>query len=76
MDEPITLVLRRDEALVLYDWLHRFNESNDHSFDDQAEQRVLWDIEASLEPLLPEIFRSGYFDTVKAARARVRDSSE
>jgi hypothetical protein len=71
----IIIDLSRDEALVLFEWVFRLNKREDVVFDDQAEQRVLWDIEASLESLLDEPLRKDYADLLSAARARVRDSS-
>jgi hypothetical protein len=63
----------REEALVLSEWLHRFN-SEDQTFEDQAEQRVLWDIEAMLESELVEPLDPKYAELLAAARAKVRDS--
>jgi hypothetical protein len=68
--------LGRDEALVLYEWVCRFNQREDVVFDDQAEQRVLWDLEASLESLLVEPLSDNYTDLLAAARERVRDAPE
>jgi hypothetical protein len=48
----ITLALTEDEALVLFEWLARFNQQSSISFDDQAEERVLYDLESQLETLL------------------------
>ncbi len=73
--ENIELPLTPDEALVLFAWLGRFNNS-DHEFEDQAEQRVLWNLEAMLESELVEPFRSDYLELVAAARGRVRDSTD
>ena len=36
----------------MLDWLSRFNENRDGTFRDQAEQRVLWNIDAALESSL------------------------
>lgn len=69
----VALNLSREEALVLFEWLHRFN-SEDQTFEDQAEQRVLWDIEAMLESELVEPLDPKYAELLAAARARVRDS--
>jgi hypothetical protein len=71
MSEPIQIPLSRDEALVLLDWLAANVDTL--SFRDQAEQRVLWDIEAMLEAQLVEPFASNYAELLQAARARVRD---
>jgi hypothetical protein len=55
VSNEVTLRLARDEAVVFNDWLSRFNAES-HRFRDQAEQRVLWNIEASLESVLVEPF--------------------
>jgi len=73
--DRVGIELSRDEALVLYEWVSHFNKREDVVFDDQAEQRVLWDIEASLESSLDEPFADSYSDLLTAARARVRDSN-
>lgn len=74
MSKPkITLELSHDEALVLFDWLYRFDQSEHKTFEDQAEQRVLWNIEAMLESVLVEPFDVNYKELVEEARARVRD---
>lgn len=44
----VTISLSNDEALVLFEWLSSFNQGH-HDFEDQAEQRVLWDLEGMLE---------------------------
>lgn len=72
----VDLELSRDEALVLYEWVRRFNKRVDVSFGDQAEQRVLWDIEALLETLLEEPFSDEYEALLAAARGRIRDAEE
>lgn len=74
--DRIGVELSRDEALVLYEWLCRFNQREDTTFDDQAEQRVFWDLEASLESSLDEPLSESYPDLLAAARERVRDAPE
>ena len=76
MSEHVTLTLSRDEAIVFYEWLTRFNSSKEHRFEDQAEQRVMWDLEASLESTLSEPLRADYDQLLADARSRVRDASE
>jgi hypothetical protein len=74
MSEPnISVELRRAEALVLFEWLSPFNTTGRSDVEDQAEQRVLWDLEAMLEAILVEPLESRYDDVLAAARARVRD---
>ena len=58
-DADITLRLSGDEALVLFEWLTSFN-AGEPRFDDQAEQRVLWDLEAGLERHLVSPLREDY----------------
>lgn len=70
----MTLDLSPDEALVLFEFLSRSQETGAFELVDQAEQRVLWDVLASLEKALAEPFSPDYGALVAAARARVRDS--
>jgi hypothetical protein len=72
-ERKVTLDLSPDEAIVLFEWLHRFNEAENNEFVDQAEQRVLWNIEAMLESALTEPLHPNYVELIAAARARVRD---
>ena len=70
----ISLSLSNEEALVLLNWVFRFNElENDNFFDDQAEKRVLWDIEAVLEKVITEVFSGNYEEILAKARESVRD---
>jgi hypothetical protein len=72
MAGEVTLTLSEDEALVLFAWIHRFNES-EQQFEDQAEQRVLWDVECLLEKQVDALFDPAYRQLLLAARERVRD---
>jgi hypothetical protein len=74
--EKVRLELSRDEALVLFEWLARFNKADGRDFEDQAEQRVLWDMEAKLESVLVEPFDPKYSELLAQARARVRGPEE
>lgn len=77
MDQhKVAIELTREEALVLFDWISRFNKREDAVFEDQAERRVLWDIEAMLESTLDEPFRPDYETPLAAARGKVRDAEE
>ncbi len=74
MNNRIRLDFSRDEALVLLDWLSRFNESENASFfEDQAEERILFDLEAMLEKSVNESLDSDYEDQLLQARDRIRD---
>ncbi len=73
MQPNTTIELDPDEALVFFDWIHRFNNSDDIEFEDQAEQRVLWDIEAILEKSLAAVMNPEYARKLAEARSKVRD---
>lgn len=76
-NNQMNIVLTKNEALVLFEFLSRFNESDKKElFEDQAEERVLWDIEALLERQLTEPFRTDYSEIIKQAREQVRDEIE
>lgn len=74
--QEVVLKFSREEALVLFEWVARFNKSTANRFEDQAEERVLWNIEAMLEATLVEPFKSDYSELLARARAAVRDSEE
>lgn len=70
----VLLQLNDDEALVLIDWLFRFNENGNYTFfEDQAEQRILWDMEALLEKEITNIFDDNYQESLCKARLKIRD---
>ena len=75
MADEISIGLSREQALVLYDWLARKGAAvQPAAFEDQAEQRVLWDLESALESVLDEPLRADYRELIAAARARLRDA--
>lgn len=72
--ERVSLHLSNDEALVLLEWLSSFNTKEHPSvFQDQAEQRVLFDLEAKLEKAVSETFEGDYSDILSRARNAIRD---
>jgi len=76
-DEKVNIELTKEEAIVFFEFLGRFNEKVDLSiFEDQAEQRVLWDIECILEKKLSEPFLADYQEIVKKAQEVVRDEKD
>lgn len=75
--QKVNIELTKEEAIVLFEFLGRFNEDDDSSrFEDQAEQRVLWNIESSLEKKLSEPLRAYFQDIVSKSRERLRDENE
>lgn len=71
--EPVELQLTAAEALVLFEWLATANESG-ALVADEAERRVLCDVESLLETKLVEPFLPGYPALVDEAKRIVRDA--
>jgi len=76
MSQPIRLDLTADEALVLFEFLARFDGKETLSIEDQAEERALWNVHCLLQKQLVEIFAPNYNVLVKAARDQLRDPVE
>lgn len=77
VDDGIEISLNRDEAIVFFEWLSRTEAlGNPAPYADQAEQRVLWDIQAVLESEMTEPFSPTYAEVVESARARLRDAAD
>ena len=75
INEQIEISLTNQEAIVLYEWLNRFNDNDDNHFiEDQSEERVLFDIESILEKVLHETFNKNYEEILKDARDFLRDT--
>jgi hypothetical protein len=72
----ISLPLKRDEAVVLFEFLSRYSNSEKLEIEDQAEARVLWDLCCFLEEALPEPLRENWKDVLEKARESVRDAKE
>ena len=73
-NENVALKLSINEALVLIEWLSEFNKKdNALLFEDQAEERVLFDLESSLEQVLSQTFEGNYLDKLLSARREIRD---
>jgi hypothetical protein len=75
MPDSYSLLLSADEALVLFEFLSRYSDSDELTIVDQAEQRALWNVCCSLESELAEPFSDRYGELLEAARGRLRDST-
>jgi hypothetical protein len=75
---PIAIYLTPDEALVLAAFLNRGEHAGNNygTIEDQAELRVLWDLDAILEMWLIPTLLPDYDKHLARARAAVRDSTE
>ena len=74
-EHTILLELTKEESIVFFEWLSNFNAKEHPAlFADKAEEKVLWDLEASLEKTIPEILNDKYVDWLSKARKQVRDA--
>ena len=71
--KSVRIELKVSEALVLAAWLSRFNESRNAAFEDQSEERALWNLESSLEKVLIAPLRGDYTAALRDAREELRD---
>lgn len=62
-----------DEALVLFEFLSRFDESNELTIVDQAEERALSNLLGPLQKQLVPPFQQDYVEQLQQARNRLRD---
>ena len=76
-NNKLNIELTKSEAIVLFDFLCRFNETDRKElFEDQAEERIMWDLETLLEKQLSEPFKPDYKEIIEKARAELRDEIE
>jgi hypothetical protein len=72
--DKLNIELTKQEALVFYDFLARLNQQEQKAlYEDQAEERVLWDLECLLEKQLIEPFSKDYDKLIAQARNKIRD---
>jgi hypothetical protein len=58
--DDISLLLKHEEALVLFEWLTLLDDNGDSDLCDEAQQKVLWKVEGLLEKLLPDVVMEDY----------------
>ncbi len=76
-DDHVVIQLSRDEALVLYELLHRWEEHGQVAEPEHHAERVaLWNLSATLERELAEPFDPACRRLVADARMRLTDRSE
>ena len=70
--EDVCVSLTGDEALVLFELLHRWEDEEQVSPPrNEAEQVALWNLSAVLERILSEPFSPDYARLVSEAQARL-----
>ena len=61
--------LNNYEVLVFFDWLVKFAENNE--INDEAEQKILYDLECLLESTLEEPFMENYKNLIHIAKKSI-----
>lgn len=72
-NKKILMEFSKEESIVFFSWLNYFNENSENTFQDQSEQRILWDLESSLEKIILDVFSDDYNDKLKKYRELIRD---
>jgi hypothetical protein len=73
MSDEVAISFSSDAALVLLALVSRLNQGDRIEFEDQAEQRVFWDLDSVLESAVAATVASDYANQLRQARDRVRD---
>lgn len=76
MSEEVNIKLSKDEALVLFEFLSRYSDSEMLNIEHQSEARALWNLASIFEKELAEPLKKEYGELLEAARERLRDDIE
>lgn len=71
--KDVHISLTADEAVVLFEFVRRFSDSDKLTIIDQAEQRVLWNLCCILERGALAPLAGNWTDLLQQARDRLRD---
>lgn len=75
MTKKINIKLTEDEPWVLFDFVHRFSDTEKLEIIDQAEERTLWNLCCILEKTLYQDNNLTYQDFITKCRERLRDKN-
>ena len=67
-EKKLNISLTNDEALVLFEMLSRFSESESLPIEHQSELKALWILNSLLEKELIDPKKSNYDELLQAAR--------
>ena len=73
MHDDVQINFTKDEALVLFEFLSRFSDTDKLEIKDQAEERALWNLTCLFEKELAEPFSKDWGKIIKEAKDRLRD---
>ena len=71
-----SLTLTEDEALVLFEYFVRFDESDDLSFRHAAEYLAPLRVSAQIDKTTSAMSKANYAELLEAARTRIADGFE
>lgn len=73
-NHEVTVTLTADEALVLFEWIHRHEDADtlEAITVDQSEVIALWALSAALERGLVPPFQADYAEQLRAAQVRLQ----
>ncbi|GEP46424.1 hypothetical protein [Brevifollis gellanilyticus] len=69
--EDIEITLRGHEALVLFDWLVSLSLQGHENEPDAATQKLLWQVEGTLEKHLVEVVDPAYKALLEEAKIKL-----
>lgn len=76
MNEQITLHLTRDEALVLFEFFARFQETDDFRLEHNAECIAFGHLAGQIDKAVVEPLTANYTELLSQARERLEEGHE
>jgi hypothetical protein len=73
LDTTVSIPLSPDEAVVLFEFVRRYSDTDNLAIEDQAEQRALWNLCCVFEKHLNLPVEGNYAQILGMARDRLRD---
>ncbi len=65
--------ISKNEALVLFEFLSRYSETNVLSIEHKAEQQALYNLACAFEKSMADPFSSDYKKTLESARQKLQN---
>lgn len=75
-NNEVTLSFTSDEALVIFEMMSRFSDTDKLTIEHQSEERALWNLCCLLESELVEPLMENYNELLQEARERLKDEVE
>ncbi|WHI50175.1 hypothetical protein P3339_17235 [Microbulbifer sp. MLAF003] len=76
MSKEVNITLTKDEAWVLFELTRRFSDNDKLNIEDQAEERVIWNLCCILEKALYQDSDLGYKEFISKCKDRLRDEEQ